>query len=91
MLFQGFSSVVEVHLKTTYAVKLFEKITNSQVLVRLPTKAPTAAPTSNPTNHVGPEFTNDSLKAAVNEWTSNKPDALEKHGDTKCWGTSKGT
>lgn len=85
----GHIGVVESYLKT-YAVELFEKLTELKV-GGLPSKAPTDAPTHAPTHPVGPEFTNESLKTAVNEWTANKSDAFEKYGEMKYWGTRKVT
>lgn len=71
----GHIGVVESYLKT-YAVELFEKLTESKV-GGLPSKAP--------------EFTNESFKTAVIEWWTNKPAALDKYGEMNYWGTSKVT
>ena len=87
----GHVGVVQSYLKT-YTAELFNKIMQNEV-IGLPTKAPTAAPTAVPTNTLSTTlvFDNDSLKTAVNEWISNKEEAMNKYGDIQHWNTGEVT
>jgi len=61
-----------------------------------PTMTPTITPTNNPTtskptespSYAHASFTTDTLKAAVDLWTSNRPAAMAEHGPIKDWNTS---
>ena len=91
-MYLGNYKIVQTYTKGCTA-KMYGDITGEYVLpytTLAPTEPPSISPTSKPTTPAGYEFTdNNSLKIAVELWTSNKSQAIETYGQIKHWNTGK--